>query len=268
MFGIGTVARLAGVSVRTLRYYDEVGLLHPVWVDPRNGYRWYAPEQLHRLHRILALRDLGVHLAEIGLLISDDLSVEELRGILLLRRAEAHDRLAADTARLARVEARLHQLDEPAVSDYDVIVKTVDPEWVLAITEELVDVDAIGPAHARLWPRLHSTLDHLKVERIAPSIAIERGAAPVRFTAALPVPPDVVYNQGGAETGELAGLDRAAATVIHGDPDFDAGFEALRAWTGRAGERAAGELREVYLDCDGPRATWVVELQLALQPRP
>jgi MerR family transcriptional regulator, activator of bmr gene len=39
MYGIGTVARLAQVSLRTLRYYDEIGLLRPVWVDPDTGYR-------------------------------------------------------------------------------------------------------------------------------------------------------------------------------------------------------------------------------------
>lgn len=52
MYGIGTVARLAQVSVRTLRYYDGLGLLRPIWADPDTGYRWYAPDQLHRLHRI------------------------------------------------------------------------------------------------------------------------------------------------------------------------------------------------------------------------
>src|SRR5206468_3473945 len=62
MYGIATVAGLAQVSVRTLRYYDELGLLRPVWTDPDTGHRWYAPNQLHRLHRILALRDLGVSL--------------------------------------------------------------------------------------------------------------------------------------------------------------------------------------------------------------
>jgi DNA-binding transcriptional MerR regulator len=96
VFGIGTVARLAGVSVRTLRYYDEIGLLRPVWVDQSTGYRWYEAEQLRRLHRIIALRDLGVRLVEIGVLLGDHLTDEELRGILLLRRAEAHDRLTAE----------------------------------------------------------------------------------------------------------------------------------------------------------------------------
>lgn len=67
---------------------------------------------------------------------------------------------------------------------------------------------------------------------------------------------------------ELAGLERAATTVMHGEPDFHGAFQALFDWIGQTGERRAGEQREVYLDCDGPRDTWVVELQVALEPRP
>ena len=86
MYRIGTAARLAQVSVRTLRHYDDVGLLSPAKVDSETGYRWYGPEQLARLHRILALRDLGVPLGEIAELLGKDVTVEHLRGILLLRR--------------------------------------------------------------------------------------------------------------------------------------------------------------------------------------
>lgn len=108
MYGIGTVARLAQVSVRALRHYDHVGLLRPAHVDPVTGYRYYAPDQVLRLHRILVLRDLGVPLPEIGQLVDDDVTVEQLRGILRLRQAEARARLATqnslreDPARAAR----------------------------------------------------------------------------------------------------------------------------------------------------------------------
>ena len=123
MYGIGTVARLAQVSVRTLRHYDDIGLLEPAHVDPRTGYRSYSPEQLHRLHRILVLRDLGVPLSEIRQLLEEDVSVEQLRGILRLRQAQAEARLGAQRQQLARVEARLAQLEGHAMSDYEVIVK-------------------------------------------------------------------------------------------------------------------------------------------------
>jgi len=265
VFGIGTVARLGGVSVRTLRYYDEIGLLRPVWIDPSSGYRWYEPEQLRRLHRIAALRDMGVRLVEIGLLLDESLSVDELRGILLLRRAEAHDRLAADAERLARVEVRLAQMEANTVSTYDVVVKSTDATWVVGITDTVDTLHGIVAAHRRLWPRLHRILEKIDVERVPPSIAVERGTGPIEFTAALPVADGTVYRDDNAVTFALPGLERAATTVMYGDNFYD-GFDALHAWIEQAAEHETGELREIYLDCDGPRHTWVVELQLALVP--
>ena len=268
MFGIGAVARLGGVSVRTLRYYDEIGLLRPVWTDPNTGYRWYEADQMRRLHRIVALRDLGVRLVDIGRLLDDDVSIDELRGILLLRRAEAHDRMTAEATRLARVEARLDQLKEEPMTEYDVVVKRTDPQWVIAVSETLGGVEEIGDAQGRMWPRLHAILDRLGVEFHPPSIAVERGTGPIELTTALPVPDDVRDPGDGAEAFELAGLERAATTVMHGGFDFHGAYQAVRDWIEQTGERAAGESREIYLDCDGPRDTWVVEIEFALESRP
>ncbi|GAB2863474.1 MerR family transcriptional regulator [Nocardioides pacificus] len=62
---ISEVARLAGVSARTLRHYDDLGLLPPAKTSA-NGYRWYERPQLLRLQRILLLRELRVPLAQVG----------------------------------------------------------------------------------------------------------------------------------------------------------------------------------------------------------
>jgi DNA-binding transcriptional MerR regulator len=59
MFSIGEFARLGTVSVRTLRHYDEIGLLEPAKVDPETGYRSYSASQLGQLNRIIALKNLG-----------------------------------------------------------------------------------------------------------------------------------------------------------------------------------------------------------------
>lgn len=277
MFGIGTVANMAQVSVRTLRYYDETGLLRPWWVDPESGYRWYSAGQIHRLHRILALRDLGVSLADIAVLLESEPSVEELRGILLLRRAEAHDRMTAEAARLARVEARLNQLEEPAMTTYDIVTKAVEPIWAIATDTEVADVAGIVAAHGEHWPHLHAVLDQLGVGFTAPSIALETpvgdrvGPAshtrpgPIRLTLGLPVPESIDYTSTHISTRELPGFARVASTVVRGVEDFKAGFDALERWIRDAGETQTGELREVYLDCDGPRDTWVTELQLVLE---
>jgi len=271
MYGIGTVARLAQVSVRALRYYDELGLLRPVWVDPDTGYRWYAADQLHRLHRIIALRDLGVRLADMVALLDEPVSLEELRGILRLRQAEARDRMAAEADRLARVEARLQQLQEENVTDYDIITKKVEAVWVAAASEDVVDPGQIGFAEQRLWPRLDKALADSEVEQApGPAYAVDEDSgnpeAPVRVSCAVPVPEGAVIDRDGVTTRELPALELAAATVVRGDPNYPEAFDALISWADSTGHKRGGQGREVYLDCDGPRDTWVVELQIALQP--
>lgn len=65
MYSISTLARTAGVTSRTLRHYDRIGLLQPAHVD-ESGRRFYERDQLRRLQRILVLRELGVRLDSIG----------------------------------------------------------------------------------------------------------------------------------------------------------------------------------------------------------
>ena len=65
MLKIGDFSKLSQVPVKTLRYYDEIGLLKPVQVDRFTSYRYYSFEQLRRLNRILALKDLGLSLEQI-----------------------------------------------------------------------------------------------------------------------------------------------------------------------------------------------------------
>jgi DNA-binding transcriptional MerR regulator len=273
MYAIGTVARLAQVSVRTLRYYDELGLLRPAWTDPDTGHRWYAPEQLRSLHRILALRDLGVALADIGRLLDDGVSADELRGILLLRRAEASERMSVESERLARVEARLQLLKEKDMADYDVVVKGVEAVWAAVLSEEVADVTEIGTAQGRLWPSIHAVLDAHGIDRAGPSVASETPTAdparPIHLTAAVPIAEGTELDEHGVTTAVIPALARAATTVITGDPDFDGpdftgGWNALRRWAEATGETGTGEFRELYLDCDGPRLSWVVEVQMAL----
>ena len=64
-YQIGEFAELGGVSAKTLRFYDEIGLLRPASVDPRTGYRRYLPQQLEELATVLALKNLGVSLSKL-----------------------------------------------------------------------------------------------------------------------------------------------------------------------------------------------------------
>ena len=134
MIRIGDFSKLSRVSVKTLRFYDEMGLLKPIEVDRFTGYRYYEFDQLPRLHRILALKDLGFSLEEIGHLLEEDLSAEQMRGMLKLRQAEIRQRVEEEAGRLERVELWLRQIEqEDSMSKYDVVIKKVEPIKVASV---------------------------------------------------------------------------------------------------------------------------------------
>jgi DNA-binding transcriptional MerR regulator len=274
VFSIGAFARLAQVSVRTLRHYDELGLLTPAQVDERTGYRWYSAEQLARLHRILALRDLGFSLTEIQPIVDEEVSLDELRGMLRLRRAEASDRIAVEAERLARVEARLRQIeDEQTPSPYEIVVKPLEPLRLAALREKspAFGNDILGPIFGRLYGELHTRLARVGVVTAGPPVALyydsDDGEAPIEVVAALPVANEDV-SDAGVDVLDLPGVSRAVATIHHGNMNrVERGYEALLRWTEETGERVDGYSREVYLDCDGEPETWITELQFVLEPR-
>ena len=70
-YGIAKVARIAGISIRTLRFYDEIGLLKPAYTTP-SGYRYYQEQQLLVLQQILFFRELGFELKQIQTIIDQD----------------------------------------------------------------------------------------------------------------------------------------------------------------------------------------------------
>ncbi|MFE7113365.1 MerR family transcriptional regulator [Streptomyces sp. NPDC057575] len=89
---IAEVARMSGVTARTLRHYDETGLLPPARIGV-NGHRYYEEHQLLRLQQILVLRALGVGLPEISRILSEQVDeVDALRG--------HHQRLLTERDRL------------------------------------------------------------------------------------------------------------------------------------------------------------------------
>src|SRR3954470_13796017 len=133
---IGEFARIGQVSVSAMRYYDEVGLLRPVEVDRWTGYRYYAFDQLGMLNRLLALKDLGLSLEQIRQLLGEELPGEQIKGMLRLKRAELQAQAQEINERLARVEARIEQIEmEGKMPDYEVIVKRVEPVRVALLRD-------------------------------------------------------------------------------------------------------------------------------------
>ncbi len=112
-YTISKLAKLAGVSTRTLRYYDEFGLLSPVRISS-NGYRIYGQKEVDRLQQILFYRELGVPLEEVKLILSskdfDELTALEGHLSALLAKRKHLDQMIANvekTIKAAKGEIKM-----------------------------------------------------------------------------------------------------------------------------------------------------------------
>jgi DNA-binding transcriptional MerR regulator len=135
MLKIGEFAALAQISIRMLRHYDDLGLLKPDHIDAISGYRYYTPEQLPRLNRILALKEMGLSLDEVRLLLNETLTAEEISGMLKLRLTQTQHLIASEQARLRRLETRLHQIEQEGhLPDVEIVVKSLPALRILSLT--------------------------------------------------------------------------------------------------------------------------------------
>lgn len=269
MFKIGDFSRLSQVPVKTLRYYDEIGLLKPNEVDRFTSYRYYTAGQLSRLNRILLLKDLGLSLEQIKRLLEDDLPPAQLRGMLKLRQAEIERAIEDEAARLARVAALITQIEQENVSmsQYDVVIKKVAPVRIASVRDVVANYGAQG----ELWNELEAYLAQHNVKPVAPCLTLDHNDSYKErdvdlevcevIDAALPVTDRV-------QVRELPAVELMACTVHHGPfPQLNLGYQALGQWAETNGYRFVGPSREVYLQIgsSGADPSNVAEIQIPVE---
>ncbi len=272
MIKIGDFSKYGRVTVKTLRHYDEMGLLKPVAVDPFTGYRYYASAQLTRLNRILALKELGLSLKQIGVMLSGDVSPEQLREMLDKRKAEIARLMTREQERLALVEARLAQIElEGKMSEMEVVIKK-------APAVKVASVRGIIPTYARqevLWQTLEGHLHLHGVKPVGPCFTLyhntEYTEQNVDAEACEPVGVDVPTNR-KVNCYELPQLENMACAVHHGAfNELPAAYAQILAWIERNGYRVCGPDREVYLYTGTGKITrqddpsYVTEIQIPVE---
>jgi DNA-binding transcriptional MerR regulator len=253
MFRIGDFSRIARVSARLLRFYDEIGLFAPAHADPQTGYRFYKVAQLAQLNRILVLKDLGFNLDQVRDILTSNVSAAELRNMLLLRRNDVEQMLALESRRLQHIETRIAQLEsEGALSAEDVVVRAEPMRRLFSLRRTVPSFSAARGLilelhdHARqVLPKGHP----LALIAIAHSPQFEQDEVDVEFGCVLEegvkaeLPPGSVL-----KSRELEAVERMAVCVRVGLPE-DA--HLVTAKIGRFveanGDRLAGPSREVFL---------------------
>ncbi|WP_329565711.1 MerR family transcriptional regulator [Kitasatospora sp. NBC_01266] len=271
MFTIGDFARHGRVSVRMLRHYDAIGLLHPAQVDPVSGYRFYAAAQLARLNRVIALKDLGFTLDQVKAILDEQVGTEQLRGMLRLRHSELAEAVTAATARLAQVEARLRTIEsEGKMNSNDVVVKPIPAVRVAELSAVAggYEPEQISPVVGPLFDRLCRLLAESDLAMAGPGIAyyepVADGSGAVLVHAAFPVaaPAPLERHPAGFAIVDLPAL-AAAATIVHRGSmdDLLGSAQSLARWIEGNGWRSTGYARELYLECPEDQAGWVTEIQ-------
>jgi DNA-binding transcriptional MerR regulator len=135
LWHIGDVARLSGVSSRTLRHYDDVGLLRPSRTTS-DGTRFFDRAALLRLQRVLLLRELGLGLPEIRRVVDGE--TDELSSLAQHRHELASD-LRRRTRLLATIDATIDALTQGSSMNPDELFDGFDPERQATWETELVD---------------------------------------------------------------------------------------------------------------------------------
>lgn len=253
MLKIGMFAKVGQVSVKTLHFYEKKRLLLPKHIDTFSGFRYYSISQIPRLNRILALKDLGLSLEQIYQILQDDLSAEEIRGMLRLRQAELEKQMLDVQAQLERVAVRINQIElEGKMSDYDVIFKTVEP---ILVAGRRIIVTENNEVPVGLPEAFKETKEYVEThgKQIGPSIAVWYTPVDAEHEedveAVCPIDQPIAESE-RIKVHELP-REQVASVLFKGKmDDFMQGYDAVLNWIEANRYTIVAPFREVYHDCD------------------
>jgi len=255
MYKIGEFSRLCQIPVKTLRYYDEIGLLRPASTDAASGYRHYSADQVEALNRILVFKDLGFSLREIRALVSEAVPVDQMRSMLVCKHEALERGVAAERARLARAAARLEAIagsGQPAA--HDVALRRFGARHVASLRATVGSHDE--------GEGLFDELEHgvgargMRRQRAAIWHSCSDAAIDCEVVVFLSSP---VACGGRVRIREMPG-ERVASLVYRGDSEYLAAYRAIRTWIAVSGVDVVGPKREIFLAA-GPDAESVTEIQ-------
>ena len=133
MLKIGDFSKLSRVSIRMLRYYDEIGILKPVMTDKFTDYRYYSEAQLPVVGRITALRDMGFQLAEVHDILQNYKDQNKMLEYLNARRLELEAESAEAARRILLIETAKKRLMEDENMEYDITIKTLPERYAACV---------------------------------------------------------------------------------------------------------------------------------------
>ncbi|NED93967.1 MerR family transcriptional regulator [Phytoactinopolyspora alkaliphila] len=244
LLSIGRFSRICWLSIKALRLYDETGLLHPAYVDPVSGYRYYTADQAPAARAIAILRSLDMPLAQIKAIVTES-DPDQVRARLDEHRAALEERIDRDRHMLKRVETFIRK---GAVMAYDITLQDIEPADVIGITFT-TSPESINADMSRACQRAFGALETAGVRPLAaPQLAyLDMQDDAWTVQARIPVPPGSDVPDG--LTGRRLDGGRAAVAVHVGPYDeLGMAYREVEVWIDRNGLVTAGPPYDVYLN--------------------
>lgn len=260
MLSIGAFAQIGQVTHRMLRHWDRAGLLVPAHIDPYNGYRSYDPSQLARLHRIVALRQLGFSLDDIAVFLSDGVRAELLETMLKVRRAEVEAEHRTAAARLVDVERRLRLIEQEQTVSPEIVEKSLPAVRLAAgsatVSEQPEVAGVIGP----MFDRVAGIIGHTPGALETPIAQYDNDESGMRIVAGYAYDGEP---QPDLQIVELPAVPRAVCGIHLGSMERIAeSWQAVHDETVARGLVPSGPCRELYVRAESDdQSDWVTELQ-------
>ncbi|MEO0805234.1 MAG: MerR family transcriptional regulator [Cyanobacteria bacterium J06643_4] len=277
MFRIGEFSKIAQVPASLLRYYDEIGLFAPIRCDADTGYRYYSVEQLTGLNRILALKDLGLSLDQVKSLTANEVSAEEIRGMLTLKKAQIEQTLQTEAARLRAVESRLEQIEKKGCfQDDDVVLKSLEAKPFLALRRSFKTLEETLATIAEMHGAVSKQIKPKSLEKFAAVIHCERYEEQnwdlelgFLLNHALDVVVPLPRQNAPMVLRSLPFAELAVTAVRFGGPENGhLSYSAIGTWAEKHRYQLIGPGREIFIVPPGPKgeADMVVEVQYPVKP--
>jgi DNA-binding transcriptional MerR regulator len=277
MFLIGEFSRIARISTRQLRHYDQLGLFKPSYTDSETGYRYYSASQLPQLNRILALKDLGLSLEQVARLMNEAISAEEIQGMLRLKQAQIEQNLREDFERVRSIEERLWEIEtEGVLSDDNVVLKSMPEQEFLSIRQV---VPTVSDGFLMML-QIHHLLPHVSENHLVGKFGLmfhsdgfetENIDVEMGFLLEQPFLDTFTLNDGRKLTKrKVAAIDKMATLARVGIYNDSVGhYGALGTWIEKHGYLIDGANREVFINpfIPGKENDAVLEIQIPVIER-
>lgn len=240
MLTISQFSKIAQVTTKTLRYYDEIGLLKPAVTDPNNGYRYYQSHQMATVFLIQKLRNYECSLTEIKQVLKDN---QLLKPLLEQKQTEIDAKLAGYASLQALLDKDLASLSEGNLfmAHQENIEVAATPEMIIFSIRKVINVKDAG----QLINEVFEAVSQKEIEPVGAPLFIYHSPeySPENYDMEFAIP----VAETGPDTRTLTSVKAAKLYYAGNYQGLTEAYQQLGQWVEQQGFQVVGPPMELYL---------------------